>query len=135
MKNNNEPAPNYFEILGKIKGAELFSDLNDETLMEFLDYVMIKKYQLEDIVIKENDLGNTMFFIIEGEFVVEKDGKVITEIKNGDFFGEMSLLTGDKRSVTVKSKSQGLLIEIDIRGFQIAHRKRQKNHKKNKGSV
>lgn len=63
--------------------------------------------------------------------MVEKDGKVITEIKNGEFFGEMSLLTKEKkRSATVKSKSQGILIEIDIRGFQITHRKRQKNHKK-----
>lgn len=119
MKNSDEPAPNYSEILSKIKSSELFSELNDETLMEFLDYGMIKKYQQEDTVIKENDLGNTMFFIIEGEFVVEKDGKVITEIKNGDFFGEMSLLTGDKRSATVKSKSQGLLIEIDREAFRL----------------
>lgn len=119
MKNENEATANYSEITGKIKSSELFSALDEKTIQEFLDYGMVKRLQQGDKVVREKEPGNTMFFIIEGNFSVEKDGKVLAELTNGDFFGEMALLTGGRRAATVISKSQGIVIEIDREAFKL----------------
>jgi cAMP-dependent protein kinase regulator len=64
-----------------------------------------------DIIVREGEKGNQMFFLNKGEIQVilkqEKDGKTSEEVyrllKDGAFFGEVALLTKLKRSATLKS--------------------------------
>lgn len=62
------------------------------------------------LVVREGEPGEEFFVVMEGEAVVViKTGDQTTPVatlKKGQFFGEMSLLTGAPRSATVQAKSQ-----------------------------
>ena len=60
-----------------------------------------------------------MFFILDGDFNVMKDQRLATVLHKGDFFGEMSLLTGEKRTAHVEAATRGTLLEIDRSAFKI----------------
>ena len=46
------------------------------------------------VIIREGDLGETLFFVAEGDAFAEIKGKVVMRYEPGDYFGELSLLTG-----------------------------------------
>ncbi len=75
-----------------------------------------------EVIFREGDYGEEMFFIIKGKVKVylEKDGQeiVLNDLKEGEFFGEMSLLEGLKRSANVKATEKTTLQVIDKKAFR-----------------
>ena len=70
----------------------------------------------------EGDFGASMYLVIEGRLQVSKrliEGadKVLTILGAGQYVGEMSLLTGAKRSATVHALVDADVIEIDQQAF------------------
>ena len=59
------------------------------------------------IIIREGDLGETLFFVVGGEAFAEIKGEVVMRYTPGDYFGELSLLTGAPRKATVKAGPKG----------------------------
>lgn len=114
------------ELLEKIKNTDIFSELNEKALEEFLSYGLLREYKSGETVMKEGESGETMFFVLEGSFDVVKGDKAIGVIKDGDFFGEMSLLTGDKRYATIIAKELSKAIEIDREAFKLLLEKEKK---------
>jgi len=58
-----------------------------------------------ETIIRQADAGDSMFFVKNGcvRVVLESNGErhEVTQLTDGDFFGEMALLTGEPRSATV----------------------------------
>lgn len=54
-------------------------------------------------IIGEGQQGSDFFIIYAGHAVVEKEGRPVAELVRGDFFGEISFLTGAPRSATVRA--------------------------------
>ncbi len=105
---------NYFDVLKKI---ELFRYLDDTDLEFLLDKAIKKEFTSQSIIINQGDSANTMFVLIEGLLKVNiqhPDAKAIDVgiISPGEFFGEMSLFTGEKRTATVKALTDAVTIEI-----------------------
>jgi CRP-like cAMP-binding protein len=73
-------------------------------------------YLSGELVVREGEPGEELFIVTEGEAdVLIKTGEQSTHvatIKKGQFFGEMSLLTGAPRSATVQAKSQLTVIVV-----------------------
>ena len=67
---------------------------------------------LEEILFKENDLGETMYIILSGEVSISKENVQLGRKTKGDYFGEMALIESEPRSATVKAVVRTLLIEI-----------------------
>jgi hypothetical protein len=51
---------------------------------------------------RESSPQGTMYFLIEGELDVVKDGKVIAKVQHNHFVGEMSFMTGDPASADTR---------------------------------
>ncbi len=101
-----------------LRNIDLFSFLNDNELDILVSNVQVKVYNKDDIIIREGDKGDSMFMLVEGllnVFVRNQDGfdVFVGNITAGDFFGEMSLFTGEARSATVKARTNCLIFEID----------------------
>lgn len=75
-------------------------------------------YQRHQIVFKQNEFSNDLFFIRSGEYGVYVDGKLISVLTPKDMFiGEMAFLLNDRRSATIMSAQEGQLIRIPKSSF------------------
>jgi len=112
-----------------LKGVDLFSPLNDTQLESIARMGMEKSYKKGDIILMEDDSVNQSFFlIVTGEVKVvltAEDGReaILASLKEGDFFGEMSLLDGEPRSATVRAVEESRLFTIRREDFLDALRK------------
>ncbi len=68
-------------------------------------------------VFRKGDEADGMHFVVSGELVVEIPGHPVT-LKNGAFFGEMSLLDGGKRSNTVRAVTSCDLLHLGAGEFR-----------------
>lgn len=55
--------------------------------------------------------------IVDGRARVEKDGKVISRLAPGDYFGEVSLIDGGPRIATVIAETKLSLLVVHKRSF------------------
>tara|TARA_A100001015_G_scaffold244756_2_gene280393 strand:- start:1762 stop:2235 length:474 start_codon:yes stop_codon:yes gene_type:complete len=87
--------------------------------MEFLlqqqnNYMSGKKIRIlpDQYVFSENDKGDKAYLIISGSFDVERDGKKVGKMSEGEIFGELSLILGENRKASVKAVVPSELAEI-----------------------
>ncbi|MGA1847391.1 mechanosensitive ion channel domain-containing protein [Deferribacter abyssi] len=106
-------------LVSDFKKLEIFNTLSETTIENIIRFSAIHSYPRNFIIIEENEHGESMFIILEGIAEVFKNNKKISELKSGDFFGEMSLLTGERRSATVITKTECKVVEISRPVFKV----------------
>ena len=112
-----------------LKGVDLFSALDDHQLDTVAQMIIEKSFRKSDIILMEDDESNQSLFIIaKGEVKVvltAEDGReaILASLKEGDFFGEMSLLDGEPRSATVRAVEDSRLLIIRREDFLAAMKK------------
>ncbi len=67
------------------------------------------------VIFAKNDYTNTFFTILDGSVEIEVGPDLTIQSGQGNFFGEMSLLSGRRRSATVRAGSFCVLIETPRR--------------------
>eukprot|EP01012_Entosiphon_sulcatum_P004038 TRINITY_DN11484_c0_g1_i1.p1 TRINITY_DN11484_c0_g1~~TRINITY_DN11484_c0_g1_i1.p1 ORF type:complete len:970 (-),score=148.92 TRINITY_DN11484_c0_g1_i1:91-3000(-) len=74
-------------------------------------------------VVRRGTIGNEMFFIAKGELsIINADDQVVATLKDGDFFGEMSLLFQRPRSATIRATTFCNLFRLDKKSFNAISR-------------
>jgi CRP-like cAMP-binding protein/Fe-S-cluster-containing hydrogenase component 2 len=71
-----------------------------------------------DVVFEKNDYTNSFYVVLEGSVAVmidDKDPAKRIVIGRGNYFGEMGLISGRRRTATIKAESNCTLIEIPRR--------------------
>lgn len=102
-------------VLGSLA---LFTGVSTEGLEHLIRFGLTHAIAPGHVVVKDQEPGESMFFILDGDFNVIKDQQIATVLHKGDFFGEMSLLTGAKRTAQVAAATRGTLLEIDRSAFK-----------------
>jgi len=104
-----------------------FSDAEKEKLIVRAD--CFEKYNNDDVIFKQGDIGDTLFLVLQGKInlfrlgtikvdegrvsLKEEFNKKITTLDPGSIFGEISMLTESKRSVTARVESeQAVLMKV-----------------------
>jgi anti-sigma regulatory factor (Ser/Thr protein kinase) len=71
-----------------------------------------------EVVFKEGEESNYLFYIVSGSFEIYSGGKLISTLTPDDMFlGEMSFLLNDRRSATVISRGRSVLMMIPKKSF------------------
>jgi CRP-like cAMP-binding protein len=65
----------------------------------------------------EGDRGREFFVLLKGEAEVTKGGRQINTMQEGDFFGEIALVTKMPRTATVTAKTDVDVLVITERAF------------------
>ncbi|MFA5042784.1 MAG: mechanosensitive ion channel family protein [Kiritimatiellia bacterium] len=97
----------------------LFAGVSAEGLEHLARFGLTHTVAPGHVVVHDQEPGDSMFFIMAGDFNVMKDCGIAAVLHKGDFFGEMSLLTGEKRAAQVEAATRGTLLEIDRSAFKI----------------
>ncbi|BBM82395.1 mechanosensitive ion channel family protein [Candidatus Uabimicrobium amorphum] len=107
----NEPG-----ISEYLKGIDIFKTLNIEDIHLLSEGSRLRVFEAGETIISEGDHGDSLFALISGSVVVIKnDGDFeieVAQLRAGSEFGEMSLLTGEKRSATVKAITDTTVVEV-----------------------
>src|SRR4051794_36618064 len=56
-----------------------------------------------EVLARQGDIGHEFFVIEQGHVEVVRDGDHIAELGPGDFFGEMALISEERRTATVSA--------------------------------
>jgi CRP-like cAMP-binding protein/ferredoxin-like protein FixX len=98
----------------------LFADMSTLQLREFMLESELRTPKAGAMIFCKGEYSNSFYSIVEGEVVVDvddKSGTVQRVLRRGEFFGELGLLSGRRRSSTVRAGTNCILIESPRRSM------------------
>lgn len=96
-----------------MKQVPLFKELREADLLEILNHSQVVKYQPDEIVFSQNDIGNDFYIILDGFAEIIIDGKSFAIYERGKFFGELAITTTNPhRRATIEAKTPLTLLKI-----------------------
>ncbi|MGH6960687.1 MAG: NAD(P)-binding domain-containing protein, partial [Dongiaceae bacterium] len=98
----------------------ILAPLTPLQLREFMIDSEIRAPAEGEVIFQLNDYTDTFYSVVSGTVEVEADPESPSKrfvLGKGDFFGEMSLISGRRRSATVRAGAQCVLIETPRRSM------------------
>ncbi|MEQ1948614.1 MAG: cyclic nucleotide-binding and patatin-like phospholipase domain-containing protein [Bryobacteraceae bacterium] len=109
------------DIQDLLSTIPIFSFLGRNEIAAVQSLFIESTHQKGDYICREGEEGSTFHIIIDGELEVivgEGDSaRVISILKKGDFFGEMALLQGGRRTASVVAARRARLVTLDRPSF------------------
>jgi serine/threonine protein kinase len=102
------------EKFNRLRALPFFREFRDAELWEVLRGAVWENHGRDQNLLLEGEIGQAFFIIVGGQVKVVKDGKLLNVLKEGDCFGEMAYLSGDRarRSASIISVSEVQLLKI-----------------------
>ncbi len=101
------------------KQVPLLGGLNRLQLREFMSESELHVPSVGEVIFERNDYTNSFFMVVSGEVVidvVDKAGKkTLVRLGPNQFFGELGLISGRRRSSTVRAGDGCVLVETPRR--------------------
>jgi CRP-like cAMP-binding protein len=110
-------------VAARLRLVPLFSHLADEELARVVRVARTRSHPRNSVILFEDDPGDALFVVLAGEVKVVlagEDGRevILSILKEGDFFGEMSLIDDRPRSATVIATADSELLVLRRVDFQ-----------------
>lgn len=110
----------YDQYINTLSKTELFANLHEEQLKETLHLMSEVSIAGDEILIREGEDDQSLYILLYGRLQVTKSGRKfpLSVITPGGVIGEMSLLTGQKRTASVCAMRHCLLLKLDYEGYK-----------------
>jgi signal transduction histidine kinase len=102
----------------KLKIFSLFNNLSGDELNLITQNTEVLNFETAEVVCEEDTGSDSMYFIFAGAVSISKKGVSFANLVSGDYFGEMSLITGGNRNATVTTLEPSVLFEISASIFE-----------------
>jgi len=97
--------------------SPLFEVLNNDERAALVKEMELEQHREGDIIITEGEPGSSMYVISSGEVKVytrgQKGSVYLAKLGEGDFYGEVSMLTGKPRTATITASQPTELLRLD----------------------
>lgn len=104
------------ETLSAIQQAiPIFSEVNPLLFRELMLDSDIHTPSAGEVIFEKDDYSNSFYSIFSGEVQIEISADLSVSAFTGQFFGELSLLSGRRRSATVRAGNECVVIETPRR--------------------
>ena len=103
-----------------LKRVPLFADCSKSELRALAKSTDEIDLREGTVMTREGRPGREFFVLIEGTALVTKDGQQVAELKGGDWFGEIALITNRPRTATVTATSAVDVLVLTDRRFRTA---------------
>ena len=89
-----------------LKTVPIFSDLSESDLKSVVNKMVSQSYKKGHVILEEDSTGDHCYFLTRGRVKITRVSSderevILALLGPGDFFGEMSLLSGEVRSANV----------------------------------
>jgi CRP-like cAMP-binding protein len=71
------------------------------------------------VLVREGEANDRMFIILTGELEVRVGGKTVARLKEGELFGELSMIDQEPASGDVVAVTDGEFVTLDERRFLV----------------
>lgn len=98
--------------------VSLFASLPSEGLKELAAKARRKLYTSEEVIVRQGDCTTEMYVLESGHVRIEvRDAsgtvQLVGRLGRGDFFGELSLMTGEVRTADVVAEQEAMVLVLD----------------------
>jgi small-conductance mechanosensitive channel/CRP-like cAMP-binding protein len=104
-------------IAERLSSVPIFAPLSEDETEKLALAARSRIFAQGESIVRAGAEGHSMFIIVRGKVSVEvlENGrtKVVNSLGEDDFFGEMSLLTGEKRTATVVADEETEVLRIE----------------------
>src|ERR1700724_2672086 len=105
-----------------LRTMDIFSALPSEKLETIAQLLRERRLAESEVLCRQGDPGDALFIVTGGRIrlsTTDPSGneKILTYFTDGQFFGEMSLLTGAPRSATATAESDCQVLILDKPAF------------------
>ncbi len=100
-----------------LKKTALFSNIKTSELRAIASVVEEISFHYGDVIVKENDPGDSAYIIKEGRIKIVKKtpnggGVDLAVLSEGEFFGEMSLFDDEARSASAYAQTPCVMLKL-----------------------
>jgi small-conductance mechanosensitive channel len=105
-------------ILGRLEQVDFLSPVPHGAQQAIANAARLNVYSSGETIIREGSDGDSMFIVHQGTVSVRIEGREVARLAEGEFFGEMALLTGARRTADVVAAGDVVAIEIGKEALQ-----------------
>lgn len=103
---------------GPLPKSPLFEDFSPDERNAIGQEMTLEQFEEGDIIITEGEQGSSLYVVVAGEVKVYTRGQkgdsiYLAKLGAGDFFGEVSVLTGKPRTATIVAAQHTELLRLD----------------------
>ena len=108
--------------LSKLQSMPIFKPLPEVSLEKIIPLLQLQQISTGTDIIQQGEVGEFLYVITKGEVSVLRQGgqireEVIANLPEGECFGEMSLISGEPISATIRAKTPVTLLKISKNDF------------------
>ncbi len=108
------PADTKLEQLAQV---QMFSALNKKELRLIAKAAEVVTVKAGTVIVTEGTIGHEFYLVLAGRATVRRNGRKVTSLDAGSYFGELALLDHGPRSATVVAETDMELAVIGQREF------------------
>ncbi|XP_018577921.1 cGMP-dependent protein kinase, isozyme 2 forms cD4/T1/T3A/T3B [Anoplophora glabripennis] len=105
-------------IKAAILDNDFMKNLEITQIREIVDCMYPEEYKSESIIIREGDVGSTVYVLEEGCVEVSRENKFLSTLTPGKVLGELAILYNCQRTATIKAATDCKLWAIERQCFQ-----------------
>jgi len=111
------------DVLKILQSVPIFHGLDISLIRRIMPLLHREEYKKDSKIIEEGNIGNSMFIILSGSVRVTKYGQdkqeiLISNMHEGSYFGELSLVDNLPRSANVLANQDSMLLSLGKYAFE-----------------
>jgi uncharacterized repeat protein (TIGR04076 family) len=109
--------------LTQLQAVPLFAPLPTASLEKIIPILQLKRVKTGTNIIRQGDVGESLYVITKGEVLVIREDRQVGEellatLREGECFGEMSLISGEPVSATIRAKTPATFLVMNKNDFE-----------------
>jgi hypothetical protein len=111
------------ELQHALERVPILEPLDETDVARLMEEVEIQRFAAGEDLVRQGEAGDSFFIILKGNvsvIITDEMGQDhdVRALGKYDYFGEMSLLTGEKRNATVRSTEDCTVVVVDREAFK-----------------
>ncbi|MCP3142360.1 cyclic nucleotide-binding domain-containing protein [Pyxidicoccus xibeiensis] len=99
--------------------SALFRPFNRSDRRTLVERFRARDVERDEVIIQDGDETDGLYVVLSGEVEVRKDGHLLTRLKEGDLFGEISLLQKTPATATVAATRHTTVLRLPRTDFDM----------------